>query len=281
MYKHFTNNVDGRDFVCGDVHGCYDDLMQLLDAVDFDRQRDRLFVVGDLIDRGPKNVEVVELLHEPWFFSILGNHELMMLCATMDRNILDLQQQHICQHLSSIWTNNGGNWWYDATKAPSKQKKRELVDLISKLPLIADIQIGDRLVGLVHAQITYSSWDVFRDHVIQSVPCDGNWPEVHHNDIAEESLWARAKVTAATRSRSSNPLRGVIEGVDHVFHGHTPNESVVVVDNCSYIDTGCFLHKHYPTYGLTMIDIRQYLDDNTSGIYTNRVTTTQTPSTGS
>lgn len=73
--KTVEENVNGRDFVIGDLHGCYDELMSLLKYVSFDRTKDRLFSTGDLIDRGPKPKECLSLLKEKWFFSVFGNHE--------------------------------------------------------------------------------------------------------------------------------------------------------------------------------------------------------------
>lgn len=68
-------NIKGRDFVIGDLHGCYDELEKLLEFVSFDKDKDRLFSVGDLIHRGPKSSECLDLLKEKWFFSTFGNHE--------------------------------------------------------------------------------------------------------------------------------------------------------------------------------------------------------------
>ena len=50
-------------------------------GVNFDFDNDRLICSGDLIDRGEKSREVVELLDESWFYSTLGNHELMCIDA--------------------------------------------------------------------------------------------------------------------------------------------------------------------------------------------------------
>ena len=51
--RRFERNARGRDFVVGDVHGHFDTLERLLEAVDFDASADRLFSVGDLVNRGP------------------------------------------------------------------------------------------------------------------------------------------------------------------------------------------------------------------------------------
>ena len=52
----------GRDWVVGDVHGCFRTLRDALLAIDFDDGRDRLFSVGDLIDRGPNSIKAVDWL---------------------------------------------------------------------------------------------------------------------------------------------------------------------------------------------------------------------------
>lgn len=60
----------------GDIHGCYDELEDLLEAVNFG-DKDRLISVGDLITKGPKSREVLErFMTEPRFSSVIGNHDL-------------------------------------------------------------------------------------------------------------------------------------------------------------------------------------------------------------
>ena len=49
IVKHRANTA-GRDFVCGDLHGCFDTVEHALKQLDYDPLRDRLFSVGDLID---------------------------------------------------------------------------------------------------------------------------------------------------------------------------------------------------------------------------------------
>lgn len=77
--KKMPQNIEGRDFVVGDLHGCYDELCKLLEHIKFDYQKDRLFSTGDLIDRGPKSEKCLELLEKDWFYSVLGNHEDLIL----------------------------------------------------------------------------------------------------------------------------------------------------------------------------------------------------------
>ena len=71
-------NTLGRDFVVGDIHGQVDKLKAQLAEINFDQAIDRLICTGDLIDRGPQSPEALALLDEPWFFSVLGNHEYLL-----------------------------------------------------------------------------------------------------------------------------------------------------------------------------------------------------------
>jgi hypothetical protein len=67
-----------RTIVVGDIHGCYDELRELLDEVDFER-KDRVVSVGDLISKGPKSREVLELfMTDARFSTVIGNHDLTL-----------------------------------------------------------------------------------------------------------------------------------------------------------------------------------------------------------
>ena len=76
--RHLPENIHGRDFVIGDLHGEIGQLSRELQRVDFDERKDRLFSVGDLIDRGEDSLGAFRLLKEPWFHAVQGNHERMM-----------------------------------------------------------------------------------------------------------------------------------------------------------------------------------------------------------
>ena len=54
--KTLPPNRAGRDFLLGDLHGMMDELTAAMQAAGFDRSRDRIISVGDLIDRGPDNL---------------------------------------------------------------------------------------------------------------------------------------------------------------------------------------------------------------------------------
>ena len=117
-FKFFNKNPHGRDFVVGDLHGMFSLLESLLEKLDFDPDSDRVFSVGDLIDRGPESYRVLEFLDKPWFHSIKGNHEMMLLEAKHKKTIYH-----------SWVKNNGGEWWQDIDQASQNEIRKRIQEL--------------------------------------------------------------------------------------------------------------------------------------------------------
>ena len=71
--------MSGRTIVVGDIHGCYDELVALLERLALDKD-DRVISVGDLIVKGEKNREVLDLfIKDGRFSAVLGNHDRAIL----------------------------------------------------------------------------------------------------------------------------------------------------------------------------------------------------------
>lgn len=68
-------------YAIGDIHGCFKTFTRLLARIRFDRRCDRLWFVGDLINRGTQNLEMVRwaIEHDSNVIAVLGNHELHLL----------------------------------------------------------------------------------------------------------------------------------------------------------------------------------------------------------
>lgn len=72
-------------FAIGDVHGCHRELKRLLEVLPIDKGKDHLWLVGDLVNRGPKSLEVLRWALRaskrmgPRFQVVLGNHDLLLL----------------------------------------------------------------------------------------------------------------------------------------------------------------------------------------------------------
>ncbi|SEL19429.1 symmetrical bis(5'-nucleosyl)-tetraphosphatase [Halomonas daqiaonensis] len=70
-------------YAIGDLHGCHDEFVALLEQLDFDSSRDHLWLVGDLVNRGPSSLaclrEVMALGESAT--TVLGNHDLHLLAV--------------------------------------------------------------------------------------------------------------------------------------------------------------------------------------------------------
>ncbi|ROO29808.1 metallophosphoesterase [Salinisphaera japonica] len=214
--QHHGCNHDGRDFIVGDIHGYLRQLEGLLAHVGFDRSRDRLFSVGDLIDRGPDSAAALQLVDAPWCFAVRGNHEQMML---------DAHAANAPANAEALWLSNGGAWSRQLdTQALTAHRQRA-----ASLPLAMTITIetGAR-VGLVHADIGMADWADFVTRL-------GEAP------IKDTALWSRHTLSALGRPGARrNTSLARVTGIDVIFHGHTPLAAPLAVANRRWLDTGVF-----------------------------------------
>lgn len=207
-------NGYGRDFVVADLHGSYSALMQALGEVEFDRRCDRLFALGDLVDRGEESYQCLSLLREPWFYSILGNHEYMMLSAL---------QQGMESNAWEIWMNNGGYWFVQLAEDQYQNIKALLPQLV-ELPIALTLTVdGDKQVGLSHAQPPVFDWHKFTKSI----------------QPKEKEIWRALWGRDVVRSRIVTHVNGVCA----TFHGHTVISAPITLGNMHFLDTGAYIHN--------------------------------------
>lgn len=221
-YKQLPKNNKGRDFVVSDIHGCYSLLLKKLNEISFDSTKDRLFIIGDLIDRGSQNLECLNLLKKDWVYATMGNHEYMLL------NFLNNQDE-------DLFILNGGDWVLDVNKNFLNKYK----PLLENLPLLIETTVKDKTVGFVHADI--QNWTTTKKLLLDSTkPFHTNYQS------AMSLIWSRRRI--------QNNDMSITPGIDLVFLGHTPQKDIKILGNNIYIDTGAVFGGK-----LTLIELNKYV----------------------
>jgi serine/threonine protein phosphatase 1 len=217
VIKRFDENKKGRDFVVGDIHGCFTKLEIALYELGFDGEVDRLFSVGDLVDRGPESEEATEWLAKSWFHAVKGNHE-------------DMAVQFAAKQIDSyMYSVNGGAWFIGMTEP----ERAPYLDAFKALPIAIEVMTPAGLVGIVHGECPVDDWALFGPALKSR----------HAEAIANMCLWSRERIT--------NGYDGAIGGVRAVICGHTPLRSRVQLGNVHYIDTAAV----FPGGKLTILDL--------------------------
>jgi bis(5'-nucleosyl)-tetraphosphatase (symmetrical) len=127
-------------YAIGDLQGCYDELRTLLDRLAFDPARDRLWLCGDLVNRGPQSLEVLRFVRGlgEAAVTVLGNHDL---------------------HLLAVWLGKHRHFKANDTLAPllAAPDRDDLLEWLRRRPLLHH----DATLGwtLVHAGLP-PQWDV-------------------------------------------------------------------------------------------------------------------------
>jgi serine/threonine protein phosphatase 1 len=200
--RHAANTA-GRDFVVGDLHGCVDALRYLLREIIFDPACDRLFSVGDLIDRGSQCEEALALLDKPWFFPVLGNHE-EALCLVAEGSMR-----------RSAWEALGGEW----ARAVPDRILGAYAKRLRTLPLVRVVGSGARRFNVLHAEF-------FGDDAMLDA---GLFTE----RMRQQLLWGRELALGS----------GIAErqvGLSPTYCGHTPMREIGRIGAQIFIDTGAF-----------------------------------------
>jgi serine/threonine protein phosphatase 1 len=277
ILKTLEPNLEGRDFVVGDLHGCLDLLFNLLVGVDFDPDKDRLISVGDLADRGPDSLGCLQLLLEPWFHSARGNHEDLMLYAFGQP-----------EYYTTFWVKNGGQWGAQALAdmeqlrakhagqiealefepAPQSTELFKLLPIIRELPSIITVKLKDgRRFHVLHAELP-RNWKP-TDESLSSSSYVGELSSECTRDSMPALQWSRtlfkhfqsgdndAKLLRSLAYELKVGVNPFNDKLSHIISGHTILAKPVTLLGQTNIDTGAFTEYWKPGFGgaLTMVEL--------------------------
>jgi len=207
----------GRIFFTTDLHGHYDLLHEHLKLVSFDSIKDILILGGDMCDRGPDSIHVLDYLNEPWIHCIRGNHEQMVVDYIEALAEAGGDSRDVRQPFEMLFC-NGGQWFFDIKDS----HQMRIYESFKSLPLAIELLTPTEKIGIIHAQCPYNNWNEFS----KMLPV-----ELEYNGAAT-AQWARINYQKDI----------LVEGVDRLLVGHTPTDSgeVEVYGNTWYSDLGSF-----------------------------------------
>lgn len=208
MISHYEKNAYGRDFVVGDIHGGFSRLMAALENIQFDFNIDRLFSVGDLVDRGPENEEVLNWIGKPWFFPVRGNHDDF---AIRYAKIGELDFAH--------YSRNGGAWFISLPK----DEQMRIADALETMPHAISVETDAGLVGIVHADIPTGTWAELK--------------AILESDLSRNKMRPYTDYLMWSRDRSDAGNEYTIPDLHKLIVGHTPSREPRQLGNVIFIDT--------------------------------------------
>ncbi|WP_100404829.1 bis(5'-nucleosyl)-tetraphosphatase PrpE [Bacillus solitudinis] len=210
----------------GDIHGCYDELLLLLYKLGYERKGElyfhhegrKLTFVGDLTDRGPKSLAVIDLVSElvktDLAYYVPGNHCDKLYRYFQGRNV---QQKHGLE-TTVAELNALDNRSY-------KKVKAAFVNLVNASPLYHNLDEGKLVVA--HAGIREQDIGKVNKRIKTFVL---------YGDISGET---NSDGTPVRRDWAQH-----YQGDTWVVYGHTPVKAARFINNTVNIDTGCVFGGH-------------------------------------
>ena len=147
-------------YVCSDLHGRYDRWRTLLQAIDL-RPNDTLYMLRDVIDRGPDGCKVLlDMMGRPNVIPILGNHEFTaafclpwLMDDVTDLSLADLDDTRLAA--LQEWIVNGGGPTLRELQRLSRVERDDILDYLREMELYDEVDAGGRSFVLTHAGLDH------------------------------------------------------------------------------------------------------------------------------
>ncbi|MHB8365520.1 MAG: metallophosphoesterase [Acidithiobacillus sp.] len=259
IIRHEANTA-GRDFIVGDLHGCVEYLRILMRHVQFDESADRLFSVGDLVDRGPDSPGALELLKQPhagvqpWFYPVMGNHDAMLLAVLMEYAGLWPELSAVDRARAEVYASaffgNGGKWLLKSFLRDETHTSAvtEWLTLLRRMPLIRVIGTGPSRFHVAHAELLGEDTD-WCDLTLDQPDAEDNplWEHPHDiwgfdmvGDGVDHVLWGRE-----LRARVAEDDVPDLHDLSRTYVGYTTTvmqdgSQIMMAGSHVFLDTGAY-----------------------------------------
>ncbi len=146
-----------KTYAIADIHGQLNRYLKFKKDID---PEDRVYILGDVIDKGPGSMEILlDIMENPNYQMLLGNHEYMMLNYL---DALDRQDNYDIKEYGDIWLYfNYGYETFSKYECLTETKKKEVKDFLKNLPIvIPSVCLNDKTYYLVHSNPYKDSDDI-------------------------------------------------------------------------------------------------------------------------
>lgn len=198
-------------YVISDIHGQYDMFIELLDKIKL-KDADTLYILGDILDRGPHPIKTLKKIMElPNAICLVGNHEFMALeCLEfLMKEITDISIEELDDKMLDnlvTWQYNGSKTTIDEFCKLDAEAKQDAIDFIKEFLVYEEVSVGDKEYILVHAGLgNYSTEKDMEDYSLH------------------ELIWVRADYNVRYFEDA------------YVITGHTPTQTIENNQHPGYI----------------------------------------------
>ena len=156
------------NYVMSDIHGCYDEFIQMLELINFSAE-DNLVIIGDVVDRGPSSIKFLQyLMTRKNIRLLMGNHEWFML-ETIKKLPIDVTLDNIDEYINEDivitndnineyrteycyrnWTYNGGKSTFNEYINLSISDRTDITNFLDSLPCYYECTVGKQKYVLIH-----------------------------------------------------------------------------------------------------------------------------------
>lgn len=205
-------------FVISDIHGQLEQLKMLIKKMNLTLE-DELYILGDIVDRGPDSVKALQyLMSLPNCHCIAGNHEVMLLenmkllLNEIDEDFLDSLSIENIQLLAD-WINNGASSTISEFSKLTKNERKNILEYVGDFEAYVELEVRGQKYLLVHAGLgNFSKNKELYDYTIDELV----WMRTDYEIPYYEDIIVVTGHTP-TQNISNNPRPGYIyKGNNHI-----------------------------------------------------------------